>query len=158
MEDVEIDDARRPNGCRIESGYRSREAAGAGSVGQPNSTGRATAAQAATSGADLRTRQLRSCRHVRQAFNRTVSRHSGRRVRGCRLRSQPYVICTVMVTGRGDIMKATQELRDLGQSLWLDNINRAMLKGGMLERYINEYSVTGLTSNPTIFDQSDRRR
>jgi transaldolase len=53
-------------------------------------------------------------------------------------------------------MKATQELRDLGQSLWLDNITRNMLKSGVLERYINEYSVTGLTSNPTIFDHAIR--
>lgn len=48
-------------------------------------------------------------------------------------------------------MKATQELRDLGQSLWLDNITRDMLDNGKLENYINEFSVTGLTSNPTIF-------
>src|ERR1700740_3499470 len=53
-------------------------------------------------------------------------------------------------------MKATQELRDLGQSLWLDNITRHMLRTGILERYINEYSVTGLTSNPTIFDHAIR--
>src|SRR5262249_9417477 len=53
-------------------------------------------------------------------------------------------------------MKATQELRDLGQSLWLDNITRNLLKAGILERYINEYSVTGLTSNPTIFDHAVR--
>jgi transaldolase len=53
-------------------------------------------------------------------------------------------------------MKATQELRDLGQSLWLDNITRNMLKTGLLDRYINEYAVTGLTSNPTIFDHAIR--
>jgi len=53
-------------------------------------------------------------------------------------------------------MKATQELRELGQSLWLDNITRNMLKTGVPERYDNEYSVTGLTSNPTIFDHAIR--
>jgi transaldolase len=51
-------------------------------------------------------------------------------------------------------MKATQELHDLGQSLWLDNITRAMLRDGTLARYIDELSVTGLTSNPTIFDKA----
>jgi transaldolase len=53
-------------------------------------------------------------------------------------------------------MKATQQLSDLGQSLWLDNITRNLLRTGILERYINEYSVTGLTSNPTIFDHAIR--
>lgn len=48
-------------------------------------------------------------------------------------------------------MKATQQLHDLGQSLWLDNITRGVLRDGTLERYIDELSVTGLTSNPTIF-------
>src|SRR5271156_2061724 len=51
-------------------------------------------------------------------------------------------------------MKATQQLHDLGQSLWLDNITRDLLDSGTLERYINELSVTGLTSNPTIFDHA----
>jgi transaldolase len=51
-------------------------------------------------------------------------------------------------------MKATQKLHDLGQSLWLDNITRDLLDGGTLERYIRELSVTGLTSNPTIFDHA----
>lgn len=53
-------------------------------------------------------------------------------------------------------MKATQQLHDLGQSLWLDNITRALLTSGTLSRYIKEFSVTGLTSNPTIFDQAIR--
>ena len=56
--------------------------------------------------------------------------------------------------GRGDTMKATQTLHDLGQSLWLDNITRNLLKTGVLRRYIDELSVTGLTSNPTIFDHA----
>jgi transaldolase len=51
-------------------------------------------------------------------------------------------------------MKATQKLYDLGQSLWLDNITRDLLNSGTLHRYINEFSVTGLTSNPTIFDHA----
>ncbi|MGI8955893.1 MAG: transaldolase [Chthoniobacterales bacterium] len=51
-------------------------------------------------------------------------------------------------------MKATQELHNLGQSLWLDNITRDLLKSGTLKRYIEELSVTGLTSNPTIFDHA----
>jgi transaldolase len=53
-----------------------------------------------------------------------------------------------------DGMKATQQLHDLGQSLWLDNITRTILDDGTLERYIAELSVTGLTSNPTIFDHA----
>ena len=51
-------------------------------------------------------------------------------------------------------MKATQLLHNLGQSLWLDNITRDLLDKGILERYIDELSVTGLTSNPTIFDHA----
>ena len=51
-------------------------------------------------------------------------------------------------------MKSTQLLHNLGQSLWLDNITRDLLNSGTLERYIAELSVTGLTSNPTIFDHS----
>jgi transaldolase len=51
-------------------------------------------------------------------------------------------------------MKATQQLNELGQSLWLDNITRDLLDKGTLQRYITELSVTGLTSNPTIFDHA----
>jgi len=51
-------------------------------------------------------------------------------------------------------MKATQLLHNLGQSIWLDNITRGLLDSGTLERYIREFSVTGLTSNPTIFDHA----
>src|SRR5271169_670107 len=51
-------------------------------------------------------------------------------------------------------MKATQQLHDLGQSIWLDNITRDLLTSGTLKRYIDELSVTGLTSNPTIFDHA----
>jgi transaldolase len=51
-------------------------------------------------------------------------------------------------------MKATQLLHNLGQSIWLDNITRDLLASGTLERYIEEFSVTGLTSNPTIFDHA----
>jgi transaldolase len=51
-------------------------------------------------------------------------------------------------------MNATRQLHDLGQSLWLDNITRGMLDDGTIGRYINDLSVTGLTSNPTIFQKA----
>ena len=51
-------------------------------------------------------------------------------------------------------MKATTLLHNLGQSLWLDNITRDLLDSGTLKRYIDELSVTGLTSNPTIFENA----
>lgn len=51
-------------------------------------------------------------------------------------------------------MNATRTLHELGQSLWLDNITRNLLRAGVLRRYIDEWSVTGLTSNPTIFDHA----
>ncbi len=47
----------------------------------------------------------------------------------------------------------TRQLHDLGQRLWLDNISRSLLRNGTLQRYIDQYSITGLTSNPTIFEQ-----
>jgi transaldolase len=51
-------------------------------------------------------------------------------------------------------MSNTKNLHDLGQSLWLDNITREILDDGTLRRYINDFSITGLTSNPTIFDEA----
>ena len=51
-------------------------------------------------------------------------------------------------------MKPTAKLHESGQSLWLDNISRDMLDSGQLRRYIDEYSVTGLTSNPSIFERA----
>ena len=48
----------------------------------------------------------------------------------------------------------TRQLHDLGQRLWLDNISRSLLRNGTLQRYISEFSITGLTSNPTIFEQA----
>src|SRR5262249_55036609 len=51
-------------------------------------------------------------------------------------------------------MKPTKILHDLGQSLWLDKITRSLVDSGTLHRYIDEFSVTGLTSNPTIFDHA----
>jgi transaldolase len=51
-------------------------------------------------------------------------------------------------------MNRTKDLQDLGQSLWLDNITRQILDDGTLRRYIDEFSITGLTSNPTIFMQA----
>ena len=53
-------------------------------------------------------------------------------------------------------MKPTQQLQDLGQSLWLDNITRGLLTSGTLRHYISDLSVTGLTSNPSIFDLAIR--
>ena len=51
-------------------------------------------------------------------------------------------------------MRATTQLHELGQSIWLDNITRTMLDSGQLQTYIDDYSVTGLTSNPSIFDKA----
>jgi len=51
-------------------------------------------------------------------------------------------------------MRATASLRDLGQSIWLDNLTRDLLRDGTLKYYIDEFSVTGVTSNPTIFDHA----
>src|SRR6202040_2249943 len=51
-------------------------------------------------------------------------------------------------------MNPNKALHDLGQSLWLDNITRNLVNSGTLQRYIDEFSVTGLTSNPTIFDHA----
>jgi transaldolase len=51
-------------------------------------------------------------------------------------------------------MNPTRQLHELGQRLWLDNITRRLLKDGTLARYIDEYAITGLTSNPTIFDHA----
>ena len=53
-------------------------------------------------------------------------------------------------------MNATAKLQALGQSLWLDNITREMLDSGQLQRYIDEFSITGLTSNPSIFEKAIR--
>ncbi len=51
-------------------------------------------------------------------------------------------------------MRATEQLHEEGQSLWLDNITRKLLDSGQLARYVERYSVTGLTSNPSIFDKA----
>ena len=51
-------------------------------------------------------------------------------------------------------MRATEKLHELGQSIWLDNITRELLDSGQLQTYIDDYSVTGLTSNPAIFDKA----
>jgi transaldolase len=56
--------------------------------------------------------------------------------------------------GKEAEVKATEKLHELGQSLWLDNITRELLDSGQLQTYIDEYSVTGLTSNPSIFDKA----
>jgi transaldolase len=52
------------------------------------------------------------------------------------------------------MMESTQQLHERGQSIWLDNITRTLLTSGTLARYVDELSVTGLTSNPTIFDKA----
>src|SRR5215470_196747 len=62
--------------------------------------------------------------------------------------------CRELAINRGKKMKATQILHELGQSLWLDNITRDLLDSGTLKHYIDDLSVTGLTSNPTIFDHA----
>ena len=54
-------------------------------------------------------------------------------------------------------MNGPQSLHNLGQSLWLDNITRDILDDGTLKRYIDEWSVTGLTSNPTIFNHAIKK-
>jgi transaldolase len=54
-------------------------------------------------------------------------------------------------------MTATRELHDAGQSLWLDSITRELLTSGKLQDHIERYSVTGLTSNPSIFDKAIER-
>jgi transaldolase len=54
-------------------------------------------------------------------------------------------------------MNPTRQLHDVGQSLWLDNITRDILNNGTLKHYIDDFSVTGLTSNPTIFDQAIKK-
>jgi transaldolase len=51
-------------------------------------------------------------------------------------------------------MRATELLHERGQSLWLDNITRGMLESGQIQRYVDDYAVTGLTSNPSIFDKA----
>ena len=61
---------------------------------------------------------------------------------------------TARAPATGATVKATRQLHDLGQSLWLDNITRGILNDGTLQRYISDLSVTGLTSNPTIFDHA----
>ncbi len=60
----------------------------------------------------------------------------------------------VRQSATGENMNATQQLHALGQSLWLDNITRALLTSGTLSRYIKEFAVTGLTSNPAIFNHA----
>src|SRR5215471_1774231 len=51
-------------------------------------------------------------------------------------------------------MKGTERLHNIGQSLWLDNITRDLLNNGTMKRYVDEFSISGLTSNPTIFDHA----
>jgi transaldolase len=64
------------------------------------------------------------------------------------------LVCDLNNSSGEKPVKATQKLHDIGQSLWIDDITRDMLDSGRLRRYINELSVTGLTSNPTIFEKA----
>src|SRR6516162_2775719 len=64
------------------------------------------------------------------------------------------VVAATGISNTRCAMKATKLLHELGQSLWLDNITRDLLDSGTLGRYIDDLSVTGLTSNPTIFDHA----
>src|SRR4051812_45054447 len=92
------------------------------------------------------TRQCsRRCRHPMSRSNASAI-YSTTICLGCRRPPRNW--------SEGDTMKATKKLHDLGQSLWLDNITRELLNSGTLKRYIDELSVTGLTSNPTIFDNA----
>lgn len=70
------------------------------------------------------------------------------------LSCHPSNATTIQASRGGDIVNATRQLRDLGQSLWLDNITRDILNNGTLKRYIDDLSITGLTSNPTIFEHA----
>src|SRR5262247_1515851 len=89
------------------------------------------------------------------AYSRAMGMHGCRSRPAMRMRGTAHER-DVLKSGRdrGDDMKATRILHDLGQSLWLDNITRNLLRTGVLRRYIDEFSVTGLTSNPTIFDHA----
>src|SRR4029079_18516563 len=69
----------------------------------------------------------------------------------------PALAATIVPIQAEDVMKPTEQLHKLGQSIWLDNITRGLLTSGTLKRYIDELSVTGLTSNPTIFDQAIKK-
>jgi transaldolase len=68
--------------------------------------------------------------------------------------SEGEILSQAADLGKAAEMKATQTLHKLGQSIWLDNITRDLLDSGTLKRYLDEWSVTGLTSNPTIFDHA----
>jgi transaldolase len=72
----------------------------------------------------------------------------------CLLKSHGFPAFPISDFHKGGTMIATRKLHDLGQSLWLDNITRDLLDSGTLKHYIDELSVTGLTSNPTIFDHA----
>src|SRR5437867_2756933 len=87
------------------------------------------------------------CLGMRRACETALKKPGGDFIYGCaRIARGPR--------NRGDMMKATQLLHNLGQSLWLDNITRDLLNSGTLKRYVDDLSVTGLTSNPTIFDHA----
>ena len=73
--------------------------------------------------------------------------------RGLRQRGRQFILPRAE-PATGAATKATGQLHRLGQSLWLDNITRDLLTSGTLKHYIDDLSVTGLTSNPTIFENA----
>ena len=92
------------------------------------------------------------CRHVRCGPAHQLRRQRAPRIAA---RRPAYSLGHSAPINDGvDTMKATQLLHNLGQSIWLDNITRDLLDTGTLKQYIAELSVTGLTSNPTIFDHA----
>ena len=80
----------------------------------------------------------------------------GREAAAFRAFARPESACerSRQVRAKEEHMHATETLHELGQSLWLDNITRELLDSGQLQTYIDDYSVTGLTSNPSIFDKA----
>src|SRR5262245_49295071 len=98
--------------------------------------------------------QLRSRHDTGLAAAAGRDDRSDRRPIGLRFAAACHGAAASQYRGGGDVMTATRTLQELGQSLWLDNVTRALLDSGTLQRYIDRLSVTGLTSNPTIFDQA----
>src|SRR5512133_1602795 len=96
------------------------------------------------------------CEHLQGKWHPHCSNPTVNRAAGC----EATVVAANQKAGaqlcnpRGDTMKATQLLYAEGQSLWLDNITRDLLDSGTLKQFIDELSITGLTSNPTIFDHA----
>src|SRR5262245_40809438 len=99
-------------------------------------------------------RPLRAAPPFVPAEGSSLVRHTQRRRPAGGAPLRPTECDRALIVFRGDTMKATKKLHELGQSLWLDNITRDLLTQGVLKHYVEELSVTGLTSNPTIFDHA----